>query len=34
MPGAFKAAEDAKAVQIKTEDLTKTVQIGADLSPK
>jgi hypothetical protein len=32
--GAFKAVEDAKAVQIDTDDPTKTVQIGASLNPK
>jgi hypothetical protein len=32
--GAFKVAEDAKAIQIDAEDPAKTVQIGADLSPK
>jgi hypothetical protein len=31
---AFKEAEDAKSVQINTEDLAKTVQIGAGLNPK
>jgi hypothetical protein len=31
---AFKAAEDAKAVQIDTEDPSKTVQIGVGLNPK
>jgi hypothetical protein len=30
----FKAAKDAKAMQINAEDLTKTIQIGAGLSPK
>jgi hypothetical protein len=32
--GTFKAAEDAKAKQIDTEDPAKTVQIGACLNPK
>jgi hypothetical protein len=32
--GAFKVPEDPKAVQIDAEDPAKTVQIGADLSPK
>jgi hypothetical protein len=32
--GAFKAAEDAKAVQIDAGDPTKTMQIGASLDPK
>jgi hypothetical protein len=31
--GAFKAAEDAKAIQIGTEDPAKTIQIGVGLSP-
>jgi hypothetical protein len=30
----FKAAEDAKVIQIDAEDPTKTFQIGADLSNK
>jgi hypothetical protein len=32
--GAFKAAEDAKVMQIDTEDPTKTLQIRAGLNPK
>jgi hypothetical protein len=32
--GAFKDAEDAKAVQIDADDLAKIVQIGIDLNPK
>jgi hypothetical protein len=32
--GAFKATEDAKAVQIDAGDPAKTVQIGATLEPK
>jgi hypothetical protein len=32
--GAFKAAKDAKVVQIDTDDPTKTVEIGAGLDPK
>jgi hypothetical protein len=32
--GAFKADEDTKAVQIDTENLAKTVQIGASLDLK
>jgi hypothetical protein len=31
---AFKAAEDAKAMQIDTEDTAKTIQIRAGLNPK
>jgi hypothetical protein len=34
MSGAFKAIEDAKVIQINAEEPTKTVQIGASLSPK
>jgi hypothetical protein len=34
LSNAFKAAEDAKAVQIDTEDLVKTILIVAGLSPK
>jgi hypothetical protein len=30
----FKEAEDAKAVQINSEDPAKTVQIGVGLNPK
>jgi hypothetical protein len=30
----FKGAEDAKAIQIDAEDLTKTIQIGASKNPK
>jgi hypothetical protein len=30
----YKAAEDAKVIQVDVEGLTKTVQIGAGLSPK
>jgi hypothetical protein len=30
----FNTAEDAKAVKIDAEDPTKTIQIGAGLSPK
>jgi hypothetical protein len=32
--GTFKATEDAKAIQIDTEDPAKTIQVGANLSPK
>jgi hypothetical protein len=32
--GTFKAAKDAKAIQVNDEDLTKTVQVRAGLSPK
>jgi hypothetical protein len=32
--GAFKAAEDAKAMQINAKDPTKIVQIGVSLNPK
>jgi hypothetical protein len=32
--GTFKAAKDAKAVQIDADDPAKTVQIGAGLNPK
>jgi hypothetical protein len=32
--GAFKAVEDAMAVQINTEDPAKTTQIGAGLNPR
>jgi hypothetical protein len=31
---AFKVAEDAKVIQIETEDPSKTVQIGAGLNPE
>jgi hypothetical protein len=31
--GTFKAAEDAKVMQIDVEDLAKTIQIGASLTP-
>jgi hypothetical protein len=31
---AFKAVEDAKAMQIDAKDPTRTIQIGADLNPK
>jgi hypothetical protein len=34
MPGTFKAAEDAKAMQIDAMDPAKTIQFGANLSPK
>jgi hypothetical protein len=34
MFSGFKATEDSKVVQINAKDLTKTVQIKADLSPK
>jgi hypothetical protein len=34
MSDAFKVAENAKAIWIDVEDLTKTIQIGASLSPK
>jgi hypothetical protein len=34
MSGAFKASKDAKAVEINGKNPTKTVQIGARLSPK
>jgi hypothetical protein len=34
MSGAFKGVEDAKVVEIDTEDPTKTIQIGLGLSPK
>jgi hypothetical protein len=32
--GAFKSVEDDKSIQIDTEDLAKTVQIGAGLNAK
>jgi hypothetical protein len=34
MPGTFKAAEDAKTMQIDAMDPAKTIQFGANLSPK
>jgi hypothetical protein len=34
LSSAFKAAEDAKAVQIDAEGPAKTFQIGAGLNPK
>jgi hypothetical protein len=32
--GTFKAAEDAKVVQIDANDLAKTIQIGTGVNPK
>jgi hypothetical protein len=34
LPSTFKAVKDAKAVQIDSKELAKTVQMGASLSPK
>jgi hypothetical protein len=33
-PGSFKAAKNAKAMQIDTEDPAKTIHVEADLCPK